>query len=312
VVEAADGHLSPSYSPENTPAGHDNPLAVDATADLAALRDGLRIGAWLARRRDEPNLAELWTSARGALPDYRVADDGCLAEWASETPEHLAHRHASQLHGLWYEADEAFSEGPLRDAALATVRSKTAWRAEAPFGPPGHQEMAFGLSSIALAAANLGDAGSAYQCAIWLARDHFTRGLVSTHDAGAIFNLDASGALPAVVAAMLVRSSRSSIHLLPALPTPWEAGSITGLTARGGVIIHSLSWSPTDVSIDLELRPEAAWLRPPYTRIRLPKPGRIRTTPHVLQLNPTSIGIGTDAPRTTIIIDYPKPTASAP
>jgi hypothetical protein len=48
---------------------------------------------------------------------------------------------------------------------------------------------------------------------------------VSTHNAGAIFNTDICGGLPAVVVAMLVRVRGDRIDLLPAddaknLPTP--------------------------------------------------------------------------------------------
>jgi len=296
LLAAGGGHLIPSYSPENTPAGHDSPLVVDATADIAALRDGLRVGAWLADVRGEHRQAQGWREDRQALPPYRIADDGTLAEWADGSPEHMAHRHVSQLHGLWYELDEAFEDPALRDAALETVRRKVAWRAEAPFGPPGNMEMAFGLSSIALAAANLGDSESAYQCAVWLALDHFTSALVSTHDAGAIFNLDASGALPAVVAAMLAASRAGQLLLLPALPRAWAAGSITGLTARGGLVIRELVWDPQGLSCTIRLLEEAAWLRPESTSVLLPRPGALTVSAGgVTQTAPSELSVPSGA-----------------
>jgi hypothetical protein len=304
VLDAGGGHLAPSYSPENTPAGRENPLAVDATGDVAALRDALRMGSWLARLKGEAGLAATWESSRADLPRYRVAHDGALAEWGLGWDEHLEHRHVSQLHGLWYEVDEAFDDPALHRAALETVHAKIAWRAEAPSGPPGHMEMAFGLSSLGLAAAALGDAESAYQCALWLARDHFTDALVSTHDAGAIFNLDASGALPAVIASMLVGSTRSVVRLLPALPRRWQSGSVTGLTGRGGLIVHELAWSPDGLTCDLELLDSAAWLRDESTRVILPHPGRVTSGAPVLQIAPDSIDIASTARRFEFSCEY--------
>jgi alpha-L-fucosidase 2 len=270
VLADGGGRLAPSYSPENTPAGSDNPLATDATGDLAALRDGLLIGCWLAGLRDDTERQTKWADAARALPVPVVAADGTLAEWSGEWAENLAHRHTSQLHGLWYEPDPRLLQGELRRAAEETVRRKIAWRAERPEGPPGRMEMAFGLASLGLAAAALGDAASAYQCALWLARDHFTPALMSTHDAGAIFNVDASGALPAVVAAMLAGSAAGELRLLPALPAEWAEGEITGLTVRGAIEITRLTWSPLELTVTLTQSSRGRWLRPGGTRVVLP------------------------------------------
>jgi hypothetical protein len=190
-----------------------------------------------------------------------VTESGLLAEWGSaDWPEELAHRHVSQLYALWYDPDPAFASAVLRDAALATIRAKLEWRAEDPTPPPGRMEMAFGLVQLGLAAAALGDADSAYRCALWLARDHWTPALVSTHDAGEIFNLDASGGLPAVVAAMLLGSSPGELRVLPALPAQWPSGSITGLVARGGLVVD-LTWSPGRVEVAITPREGTEWLR---------------------------------------------------
>ncbi|KRE30506.1 glycoside hydrolase family 95-like protein [Agromyces sp. Soil535] len=295
VLDGGGGALSPSFSPENTPAGSDNPLATNATSDVAAIRDGLRVGAWLAELRGDAERRRRWLAARAALPAYSVATDGSLAEWSGDWPEHLEHRHVSHLHGLWYEADEAFETAALRAAASETVRAKIAWRAEAPFGPPGRMEMAFGLASIGLAAAALGDADSAYRCVLWLARDHFTPALVSTHDAGAIFNLDASGALPGVVVAMLAQSSPGALSLLPALPEQWPSGRVTGLTARGNVVIDELEWGPQVVRSAMTLPASGRWLRREGVTVRLPWDIRIASGKNIEQRDSRTIVIPADA-----------------
>jgi alpha-L-fucosidase 2 len=268
LLADAGGHLSPSFSPENTPAGSAAPLATDATMDLGAIRDGLRAGAFLADLRGEPDIGAAWREDAQRVGGFEVASDGTLSEWSGRWAEQLEHRHTSQLYPLWYVSDPAFEDAALREAALTTVRAKIAWRAEDPTPPPGRMEMAFGLAQLGLAAAALGDADAAYQCALWLARDHFRPSLVSTHDAGEIFNLDASGALPAVVTAMLLGSAPGELRLFPALPTQWPTGRITGLTARGGWIVDELDWSLERIRLRAHARPGTAWLRTTGTVIR--------------------------------------------
>lgn len=271
MVRTADGHLqiSPSYSPENHPFPGGSPIVTDATVDVAILRDAARSTRVLGEARGDRSLEERWDRLVEALPPYRVAEDGSLAEWIGEHwPENHAHRHTSQLYPLWYDLDPAFV-GPsaeaerLRDAAARTIAARIAWRAEDPVAPPGRMEMAFGLHQLGAAAAALGDADSALICAEWLALEHWTPSLTTTHDAGSIFNLDPSGALPAVVAAMLLGSSRKALRVLPALPEAWRGGgSVTGLRARGGIIVDQLDWDAEGGRITLRRPAEAGWLRP--------------------------------------------------
>ena len=275
--------IVPSYSPENTPGKARVPLATDATIDVAILRDAARATKLLGRARDDDSLDARWSRVLRQLPAYRVAGDGTLAEWLDPLwNEHIAHRHASQLYPLWYEIDPAFDgdgeeASRLRAAASETVRNKIAWRAEAPTAPPGRMEMAFGLVQVGLAAAALGDAAAAETCVNWLAIDHWSPTLTTTHDAGRIFNLDASGGLPALVAAMLLGSTTESLSVLPAVPTAWPRGSVTGLRARGGLAVDHLSWDTQGASFTVRRLPGAEWLAPSAgTLVRLPRPASIR------------------------------------
>ncbi|KQQ00538.1 MULTISPECIES: glycosyl hydrolase family 95 catalytic domain-containing protein [unclassified Rathayibacter] len=260
--------IIPSYSPENTPGGAHSPLAADATMDVAILRDAALATALLGRARGDDSLDARWSRLVADLPGYRVADDGRLAEWIDPRwAEEIAHRHASQLYPLWYGVDPAFEDDGeeavrLRAAASATIAAKIAWRAEAPTAPPGRMEMAFGLVQVGVAAAALGDAEAALTCAEWLAVDHWSPALTTRHDAGRIFNLDASGGLPGLVAAMLLGSTEDSLTVLPALPAAWQRGSVTGLRARGGLVIDRLEWSPDGASLTVRRLPGAEWLAP--------------------------------------------------
>jgi alpha-L-fucosidase 2 len=271
VVVDGIRHFSPSYSPENTPDGSATPLAIDAAIDVAAYRDAARAARLLGRARGDDSLDDRWQALASSVPDFAVAPDGTLAEWLDPAAqENAAHRHVSQLYPLWYETDEMFgADAPpaaaLRQAAQRTIDAKVAWRAADPAPPPGRMEMAFGLAQIGLAAAALGDAETAVQCVEWLSLLHWRPSLTTTHDADSIFNLDASGALPAAVASMLSRSTVDSLHLLPALPARWPRGRITGLRARGGIVIDRLSWDEASATVELRRLPAASWLCPAGT-----------------------------------------------
>ena len=110
-------------------------------------------------------------------------------------------------------------------------------------------EMAFGLVQLGLAAAALGLGEVGHEILTWLAGAYWRPSLVPTHNAGAIFNVDIAGGFPALVAALLLASCPGHLTLLPALPTAWPRGEITGLAGRGQVAVERLTWSPQMVSV---------------------------------------------------------------
>ena len=236
----ADGFV-PSYSPENTPGDGDGQAAVNATMDVAAVRDLVRNLVRAHHALGRPG-ARRWVELGARLPGYRIAPGGELAEWAgpagpAEQTENHAHRHASHLYPLWYEADPALSSPRLRAAAGRAVRARLGW-----WRGQESDEMAFGLVQLGLAAANLGLAEEAHEALGLLAARYWRPTLVPTHNRGSLFNVDIGGGFPAVVAAMLARSSEGRLDLLPALPRAWSSGRVDGLRARGGIIVDSLAW----------------------------------------------------------------------
>lgn len=239
----ADGFV-PSYSPENTPGDGDGQAAVNATMDVAAVRDLVRnlVRAHHALGGPGARGARRWVRLGARLPGYRVARSGELSEWAGpagpvEQTENHAHRHASHLYPLWYETDPAFASPRLRAAAVRAVRARLGW-----WRGQEADEMAFGLVQLGLAAANLGMAEEAHETLGLLATRYWRPTLVPTHNRGALFNVDVGGGFPAVVAAMLARSCEGRLDLLPALPRAWGAGRVEGLRARGGIVVDSLAW----------------------------------------------------------------------
>ncbi len=237
--------FTPSYSPENAPASTGSQATVDATADVAAVADLLRnllagTAALGITDPDEPR----WRRLLAALPAYRIAASGELAEWiAPELTDQHAHRHASHLYPLWYGTDPRFTTDPVlrRAAALAVSRRLAWWRTA------DSDEMGYGLAQLGLAAARLGLAEEAYQTVALMARRYWRPSLVSTHNRDAIFNVDLCGGLPAVVAAMLLQGGEGRVELLPALPGAWPSGSVSGLVAPGPVVARRLDWTPREV-----------------------------------------------------------------
>lgn len=56
------------------------------------------------------------------------------------------------------------------------------------------------------------------------------------------FQMDANFGFTAGIAEMLLQSHNDVIHLLPALPTAWDHGEVSGLKARGNVLV-GMKWS---------------------------------------------------------------------
>ena len=233
--------FSPSYSPENASASTGSQACVDATMDVAVVRDLLTslLRGTAELGLDDP-AAPRWRALLAALPGYRIAD-GLLAEWCRPgLADQPAHRHASHLWPLWYEPDPLITgDAALRAAAVATVRSRLAWWAGAE-----SDEMAYGLVQLGLAAAALGLAEEAYTTVAWMAGRYWRDNLVPTHNRDALFNVDIAGGLPAVVCAMLLRSAHGRLDLLPARPAAWPRGRVTGLAARDAVRVRDLRWEP--------------------------------------------------------------------
>ncbi|MER5278098.1 glycoside hydrolase N-terminal domain-containing protein [Streptomyces sp. NPDC002809] len=222
---APDGTVAivPSYSPENRPANA-SWGTVNATMDLAAARHALTESAARsptapasARRRE---LADL-------LPDYRVNEDGALAEWAwPGLEETYDHRHLSHLYPVWpLDAINPYDTPGLSAAAHRALELRGS-----------ENDSAHGHLHHALIAARLRD-GVRVSAALdsVLSGDFFHDSLMSAHyPSRNVYNADAAHALPAAVIESLVQSTPTRLVLLPAPLAGCPSGELRGVRTRFG------------------------------------------------------------------------------
>ncbi|MFJ3419175.1 glycosyl hydrolase family 95 catalytic domain-containing protein [Streptomyces sp. NPDC086082] len=231
---AADGRLVvvPSYSPENRPA-NGSWGAINAAMDLSAARHALETAA--AYHPGTPE-ALRWRALADRLPPHRVNSRGALAEWAwPGLDDTYDHRHLSHLYGVW-PLDEI---NPYDTPRLAAAAHRALHLRGA------ENDSAHGHLHHALVAARLRDGERvAHALGQVLDGDFFHASLMSAHYPNRdVYNADAAHTLPGVLVEALVQSTPDRLVLLPALPTAYPHGQLTGVRTRFGAEVE-LRWTP--------------------------------------------------------------------
>ena len=265
LVEDAEGRLvtSPSTSPENQFATPDGAASVDqgCAMDLTLARElfgfvlegaeqVLAIGVPLTEQ-DTATIGEV-RAALERLAPLRVGSRGQLLEWSVEREEvDPHHRHVSHLVGL-FPGSVVAVDPVLREAARRSLEERgdagtgwsLAWKvalwARLGDGDAAHRLLDQYLHPILPEGT---DSDGEAEGAAWSGGGVY-RSLLCAHPP---FQIDGNFGVTAAIAELLVQSHAFEgvpvIELLPALPTQWPDGRVTGLRARGAVTIAELSWS---------------------------------------------------------------------
>jgi len=265
LYEGPDGKyiFSPTTSPENFPKNTNCQGSFNATMDVAAARQ-LLTNLIAASRELGVNADKIpvWEKMLSRLPAYMISEAGVVKEWLTpKLEDNLDHRHSSHLYGLYYYMpDDIAGDARLQAAFRKIVETKL----ENHYRKAGF--MSFGVVQLGQVAATLGEGELAYQAMVRLVNSYWLSNLASMHNHRALFNMDISGGLPAVLIQMLVGSTPGKIQLLPALPKAWPTGTIEGALCRGQIEVKQLTWEPGRIRVVLtSARTQTIELSAPFT-----------------------------------------------
>jgi alpha-L-fucosidase 2 len=235
--------INPDMSPENAPAAHQNSsLDAGTTMTNQIVFDifSSTIKAAEILKKD-PAFIDTLKEMRKRLPPMQIGQHGQLQEWLDDIDSPTdKHRHISHLYGLFPSNQISPYRTPqLHSAAQTTLTHrgdvstgwsmgwKVNWWARMLDGNHAYKLIQNQLTPVQTGGGRGGGGGGTYN---------------NLFDAHPPFQIDGNFGCTSGITEMLMQSANGEVHLIPALPDVWQAGSISGIRAIGGFQILSMDW----------------------------------------------------------------------
>ena len=257
LLEGEKYLIVPSYSPENkTGGGYKSTLAANATMDISAAIDGLKMNISIEESVKaegwEARVAEL-ESFLSLLPSYQLDETGAIREWsANGYDDNNAHRHISHLYCAW-PAFETQGNEQLTNACNQAIVNRNE------MNKGKDDTAAHGWIHKALVFARLKDSENFYDTLYTIMHSRiYYNSMMTDHNAYTrgfryhkVYCTDTSFGTVGAINEALLYSNNGFIEVLPALPLEWTEGSISGLMARTQAEV-SIVWNEKTVLVTVK------------------------------------------------------------